>query len=1528
MLYFRRICLLATLVLSFGASDLFAQHTPAPGISVKIVSPDSLTWVGPDHPGVVVDVHSVKIRSGLAAAGQKDTSFVRLFGIQLHVDENDDRDYDPFTDTDGDHIYDTGESGGDRPIFTSGPNVDAMHTIGKSFAAVNTGKGTITWRPGNTLHVVGEVRKSSGNVHIARYTITFQDLSGTAPIPIKEGVFVRVTVPTSKANSTIVGSATNLDAGGDNKTFNVDNVRPNHVVTSTKKTFTEVGVSSDLDGTVDVNESAMNTNDKLKFKVGDDIQMTAQVGLPIETEAEKVGIGLFAFSNTYRSLYASDPDSALGGVKLFKIGDGVEGAREVNGDIVLRHTVRVTENAFRVLGGASTAADADKDSLITDNIRFRVATFLIDRAGNRSKGPGTGTPLVPAGPYSGSDTAPDTFSTYTVDSKKPVITIGHPIAFDDPDSNRFTGLVTASFENYRISADDTGLDNVPHRPLRLKVQEGVDSLVAIIVTPKDSLVNADIKASYTDIGGFENIDTDGKFRTAGGRPVDILPSSKKGGQKVDLRIFARDSVGNESTKTVKGVIFDEDDPDPKRIFPRDAALPEGKINESTRHPSLRFAEKLDSLSVRFIQDVSDSPHRLIQQVGAGQLSLVDESYTVTMNDTLRLGSTYYFQLYVRDLAGNVHITDEDTLTYLSRDDFENPTADMFVVSTNVDSVLAGKTNMTLTIAAVDSMQRRMNKNRGTAVTYRQNVRVSAWDGDGLASTVVFTGGGAAKDEDGYYIVSGSGWNAGELTGVKVKSNTVIDNFSILVEDISEVNVDGRDSTRVNFSGKVDSLYVDADRMEKFKVTAWEDGEEVKTVSGEFGVNVVPTDKFGNPSIKKVTNNPALDTRLTNANKFTNFSVVLSSSNPRVDGLGSPLPMTLEGETFTLVAPDGDGELRITARVDNLPPGSTAKYLVATGSVTVDYSAVAPTAADSIAPVPFPPGVNVMDAPDDQGYRVVISFDTSPDHDALVDEYHLWRDYDLGDGQGPHPIRWGPGIPAIPGDKKMTLVVGVSDTLPTYWYVQAIGNLPSSPVSSKLSAASVIVSPRTRSTERAAAMDNIPPEAATNVDLKLDDLTVSWTLSESDGTIDTYRNDWLNTENEIPGVTGYEIMVGLSAGALYSVGKVDKGMPPSFELTKAKMKPLVDAGVITEAQLDELIKKKLPGVMVRVDALDPNPAHRTPSVIHMAPVRKEFMNAAGEPVFIVDLMTGDLTVDFDDFVAFAAVFNTKVGDDSWGARNVQADLNDDGTVDFADFILFIGSYDETATGPSTKPVILPPGVNENAEFSLRLGSERIVVGQNVFVDVSLANVQALMGYGFVLNYDADKFEFVEAAPATEDLLKTTGGETPLFSELPGDAGQVSIANAVVNASEISGGGDIVRLTFRVLQEFEENARFEIAEGLVFDPQQLSNPAVVAGVLDVQTTPIEFALLQNFPNPFNPETTIGYELAESADVTLQIYNVVGQVVRTLIAAESQSAGRYQMRWNGMDDRGVPVSSGVYFYQISAGEFQTVRKLMLLK
>ena len=473
---------------------------------------------------------------------------------------------------------------------------------------------------------------------------------------------------------------------------------------------------------------------------------------------------------------------------------------------------------------------------------------------------------------------------------------------------------------------------------------------------------------------------------------------------------------------------------------------------------------------------------------------------------------------------------------------------------------------------------------------------------------------------------------------------------------------------------------------------------------------------------------------------------------------------------------------------------------------------------------------------------------------------------------------------------------------------------------------IVSSPITMSETMAAALDDTAPAAVTDVAADPDTGVITWTASADDGGMDAvmYRGHAIM----IPHVTGYRVMasvVGSEAPPIDVTEVVGGALPPgSTSLT------------VPRVLIESLIDQGVPAVLIDVVVMDGTNVTSIvpPLVVELAPKRKLFADADGNPVFVVKLdrygaMT-PLLVDFEDFIAFTMAFNKSEATttrEEWRVF-IQSDLNDDTVVNFDDFILFFGSYGKEATGPAGKSLVTPVlGVNEAAELSLRLGSDRVVAGENMFVDVSLANVQALMGYGFVLHYDAETFEFVEAVPATEDLLASTGGETPLLRGWAPEAGQVHVMNAIVNGSEVSGDGDIVRLVFRVLRDFEDNARFEIANGLVFDPSQLANP-LAGGVLDIQTTPTEFALLQNFPNPFNPETTIGYELAESADVTLQIYNVVGQVVRTLMVAEPQSVGRYQVRWDGMDDRGMPVSSGIYFYQISAGKFQDVRKLMLLK
>ena len=93
------------------------------------------------------------------------------------------------------------------------------------------------------------------------------------------------------------------------------------------------------------------------------------------------------------------------------------------------------------------------------------------------------------------------------------------------------------------------------------------------------------------------------------------------------------------------------------------------------------------------------------------------------------------------------------------------------------------------------------------------------------------------------------------------------------------------------------------------------------------------------------------------------------------------------------------------------------------------------------------------------------------------------------------------------------------------------------------------------------------------------------------------------------------------------------------------------------------------------------------------------------------------------------------------------------------------------------------------------------------------------------------------------------------------------------------------------------------------------------------PTEFALYNNYPNPFNPVTNITYDIASATDVTLEIYNVMGQRVRTL-AQGSHEPGRYRVMWNATNDYGQSLSSGMYIYRIQAGDFVSVKKLVLMK
>ncbi len=106
-----------------------------------------------------------------------------------------------------------------------------------------------------------------------------------------------------------------------------------------------------------------------------------------------------------------------------------------------------------------------------------------------------------------------------------------------------------------------------------------------------------------------------------------------------------------------------------------------------------------------------------------------------------------------------------------------------------------------------------------------------------------------------------------------------------------------------------------------------------------------------------------------------------------------------------------------------------------------------------------------------------------------------------------------------------------------------------------------------------------------------------------------------------------------------------------------------------------------------------------------------------------------------------------------------------------------------------------------------------------------------------------------------------------------------------------------------------------------------PKVLADDTAAVASPQTFELAQNYPNPFNPTTNIGFRVAESEFISLQIFDISGRLVKTLLN-ESRDAGEYTVQWDATNSQGQRVGSGIYFYKITAGDFQQVRKMMLIK
>jgi hypothetical protein len=145
-----------------------------------------------------------------------------------------------------------------------------------------------------------------------------------------------------------------------------------------------------------------------------------------------------------------------------------------------------------------------------------------------------------------------------------------------------------------------------------------------------------------------------------------------------------------------------------------------------------------------------------------------------------------------------------------------------------------------------------------------------------------------------------------------------------------------------------------------------------------------------------------------------------------------------------------------------------------------------------------------------------------------------------------------------------------------------------------------------------------------------------------------------------------------------------------------------------------------------------------------------------------------------------------------------------------------------------------------------------------------------------------------------------------------------------ANALSGATEHATIEFTAPGYLPTTLNVDLTYGntVCIDVEMMVDPQTPADVVASRTE-----LFANHPNPFNPSTTIRYALAKAEIATLVVFDTAGRRVRTLVD-ESQAAGDHEIEFDGRDDRGAGLASGVYFYRLRAGGVTQTRKMVLLK
>ena len=303
------------------------------------------------------------------------------------------------------------------------------------------------------------------------------------------------------------------------------------------------------------------------------------------------------------------------------------------------------------------------------------------------------------------------------------------------------------------------------------------------------------------------------------------------------------------------------------------------------------------------------------------------------------------------------------------------------------------------------------------------------------------------------------------------------------------------------------------------------------------------------------------------------------------------------------------------------------------------------------------------------------------------------------------------------------------------------------------------------------------------------------------------------------------------------------------------------------------------------------------------------------------LTGDGQVDVLDLIQVGLRFG-ETGTD------IPGDINRDGVVDILDLIQIGLRF-----GQRTQVTRVAPALSPCPPVMLSLQSQP-AVGQ-VRWSVHASSVADIRGFQLAIEYDASQFDVVSVEPGT--ALQERG---PTYWLPPTvGAGKIQVASVLLGNQP---------WTQPTSEDPAALAWFTLASRSGQQPAVDQVRLLTAKLADAQGLPLafqlrphisppdpvpsDFQLGPNYPNPFNPETWIPYQLPTSADVRLQVYDTTGQLVRSLDLGY-RNAGLYHSpqraaHWDGHNNTGQAVASGVYFYRIQAGDFAGTRRMIVVK